>query len=292
MNKIIENVLKSMRTLLKKSTYKKWSTTLLVKPALLTVILLGLVFVLWLFYFIVLVTFGTDFQKWGPFGDSFGVINTLFSGFAFALIAISIWFQRKDLQISIQELQKTTQAQTQLAEIAAKERTDRTLHLFHIFRYEHMVAPRELAWEARIKWFTNEDYRHNLTQRIYPKTRDFTIRERFSEKEWREFNAVQDILEYYSILAVHPASDDELRALGGFYYVWWRGFLHQIRDAYIAEYNSMNLSEAESNQLPLPSWVKLLDVLESRLGLPPYDQRLHPIDKHFLNADIPPKKKN
>ncbi len=43
----------------------------------------------------------------GLVGDSFGSINALFSGLAFALLIYTIYLQRKDLEISKEELRLT-----------------------------------------------------------------------------------------------------------------------------------------------------------------------------------------
>lgn len=43
----------------------------------------------------------------GPFGDKFGAVNSLFSGFAFAGIIIAIYLQKKELEYQRQELEET-----------------------------------------------------------------------------------------------------------------------------------------------------------------------------------------
>jgi hypothetical protein len=46
----------------------------------------------------------TPFANTGSFGDSFGVLNTLFSGFAFSGVILSLWMQRNELQLQRKEL--------------------------------------------------------------------------------------------------------------------------------------------------------------------------------------------
>lgn len=48
-----------------------------------------------------------DMTQRGTFGDSFGFVNTLFSGFAFAGVIYAILLQRKELQLQRQELMET-----------------------------------------------------------------------------------------------------------------------------------------------------------------------------------------
>lgn len=62
--------------------------------------------------------------KLGTFGDSFGVLNTLFSGLAFLAIIISIKYQRDDLKLQREELamqRKEITFQRKAIEIQAKE---------------------------------------------------------------------------------------------------------------------------------------------------------------------------
>ena len=51
----------------------------------------------------------------GQFGDTFGTINALFSGLAFAGVIVTILLQREDLQLTQKELKRSTQAQEESA---------------------------------------------------------------------------------------------------------------------------------------------------------------------------------
>lgn len=46
----------------------------------------------------------TDLTKLGTFGDSFGALNTLFSGLAFAAIVVSIYIQSKELEATREDV--------------------------------------------------------------------------------------------------------------------------------------------------------------------------------------------
>jgi len=72
-------------------------------------IIIGLVFFIIFSYAVLLVALSWPIENWsvgsaGMFGDSFGVINSLFSGLAFAAIVITILLQREELKIQHQEL--------------------------------------------------------------------------------------------------------------------------------------------------------------------------------------------
>lgn len=47
----------------------------------------------------------TNWEEAGQFGDSFGALNTIFSGLAFALLIISILIQQKELALQREEMQ-------------------------------------------------------------------------------------------------------------------------------------------------------------------------------------------
>jgi hypothetical protein len=55
----------------------------------------------------------------GLYGDSFGVLNSLFSGFAFAGIIITILLQRDELRLQRLELERSSVAQESSARMAA-----------------------------------------------------------------------------------------------------------------------------------------------------------------------------
>jgi hypothetical protein len=59
----------------------------------------------------------------GQFGDTYGMLNALFSGFAFVAVIVSLNLQRHDLQASLEEFQHSVKAQTDLA-IEAKKQSE------------------------------------------------------------------------------------------------------------------------------------------------------------------------
>ena len=69
-----------------------------------------LVIVIWAASALCLYLSVEDFSKSGTFGDSFGVLNTLFSGLAFAGIIVSIKMQNDEMREQRKELQKQKKA--------------------------------------------------------------------------------------------------------------------------------------------------------------------------------------
>ncbi len=52
----------------------------------------------------------------GTFGDSFGMVNALFSGLAFLGVIVAIWLQNRELQQQLREFSEQTQLQSQQLE--------------------------------------------------------------------------------------------------------------------------------------------------------------------------------
>ena len=69
-----------------------------------------LVTIIWAISALGLVLTVNDFSKSGTFGDSFGVLNTLFSGLAFAGIIVTVKIQNDDMREQRKELQKQKKA--------------------------------------------------------------------------------------------------------------------------------------------------------------------------------------
>jgi hypothetical protein len=213
-----------------------------------------------------------NLDKYGQFGDIFGSLNVLFSGLAFSGVIAALILQVYQMR--------------HLSETTEKERIDRTLELFQTFRLENMHTARNTAWKARTKWFTDPRYRQRQIDHLFPQSLE-SIREAESlAEDYEEREAIFDMLEFYSILAYHPGSDDILKSFN-FYYPWWRGFLKSFIEEYDKRYDSLNLYEDQRQLLPKMAWVANISKLEERLRLPPYDQEKHPLDCVFLQASQP-----
>src|SRR5687768_2418352 len=62
------------------------------------------ILLVWLIYWILAKFFFKDLGESGTFGDTFGAINALFTGFAFAGLIITIIMQRDQLELQRKEL--------------------------------------------------------------------------------------------------------------------------------------------------------------------------------------------
>lgn len=70
-------------------------------------ILLGVVFLFWIVSILVIRWEFNDWSTRGTFGDSFGAINSLFSGLALGGIIYTIFLQKKELALQREELSET-----------------------------------------------------------------------------------------------------------------------------------------------------------------------------------------
>ena len=69
------------------------------------------VIAVWLASVAVLTWFLPTWGERGTFGDSFGAVNALFSGFAFAGLIYTIVLQRKEIEANREEIRKTNRSQ-------------------------------------------------------------------------------------------------------------------------------------------------------------------------------------
>jgi hypothetical protein len=66
-------------------------------------------------------TLGQDWTTRGQFGDSFGALNTLFAGLAFAGVVVSLYRQHQDAE-KAEELRRADKKDAEKAELLAEER--------------------------------------------------------------------------------------------------------------------------------------------------------------------------
>ena len=92
------------------------------KPLIISFIIIILV---WVSSFLILKYFVSESNDRGTFGDSFGAINSLFSGLALAGIIYTIFLQRKELGLQRLELMETRKELKRSAD--AQENSEKAL---------------------------------------------------------------------------------------------------------------------------------------------------------------------
>lgn len=170
--------------------------------------------------------------------------------------------------------------------------TDKTLELFKLFTEKEFYKIRSKAWLIRQQWCQKESYREKVVSLYLPQDEEDALKSRFSPNECDEHRAIQNILEFFSVLSIHPGDEKQIQSLDFYYTSWWRGFLLEIRQAYLDRYIDLGLCDEQIKQFRHPVWVYQLVVLENRLKLPKYDKKNHPIDlllpdtKIEINSDF------
>lgn len=93
-------------------------------------------------------------ELFGTFGDSFGALNTLFSGFAFAGIIISIVLQSKELKATRDEVE------------AQRKEFEKQTAVFNKQTFENTFFQMLQQHNELIKSITNKGYKETLYGRI------------------------------------------------------------------------------------------------------------------------------
>lgn len=88
--------------------------------------LLGVIFAVWLIFFIIQIVLKITWKDLGQIGDSFGLLNALFSGLAFAGVIYAIFLQHEELRLQRQELAETRKVLKRSAE--AQEKSEAALN--------------------------------------------------------------------------------------------------------------------------------------------------------------------
>lgn len=101
-------------------------------------ILLGLVFIVWIASIFGLIQYIPDPEKKGQFGDSFGAINSLFSGLALAGIIYTIYLQKKELSLQRKELSDTREEFKIQNKTLSLQRFENTF--FHLLELHHQIV--------------------------------------------------------------------------------------------------------------------------------------------------------
>tara|TARA_B100001750_G_scaffold196625_2_gene168886 strand:+ start:359 stop:1201 length:843 start_codon:yes stop_codon:yes gene_type:complete len=111
----------------------------------------------WLLFPIILNMFNWESSEKGSFGDTYGALNTLFSGFAFLGVIYAILLQRKELKLQREELRDTREelrgskeAQQALQKTQEIQRFENTF--FNLLNlYDHLVKSIEIGGGNNIR---------------------------------------------------------------------------------------------------------------------------------------------
>jgi hypothetical protein len=246
------------------------------------------VFLFWLLNLLLVFSF-ESLESSGNFGDSFGVVNALFTGFSLTFIGAALFLQRTEVAASLKELRTTAIAQTEQVVLNERVRKESTEALARLFNSKEFQAARNEAWKTRRKFFSDEALRVKYAG-IY-----IDIDEDYGDELQDEISgyATSLIIDYYTSLYHHCAAlraDDQLdiAAVLSRRYLWpyWRGYLlclgREVENLYISRVLENPTIDAE--QFPLPAWIEELRTFDIMSGLPPYEMRTNPWDHKYFRA--------
>jgi hypothetical protein len=99
-------------------------------------------------------------ESWGSFGDTFAVVNALFTGLAFATIAASLILQRHDIGLALAETRRGADALRRQADALARDREAAALAAR--FHAEPLKTARRQAGLMRPAFFRSAAFRRLL----------------------------------------------------------------------------------------------------------------------------------
>ena len=110
----------------------------------------------------------------GAFGDKFGVVNSLFSGFAFAGIIITIYMQKHELELQRRELKETRNVFKKQSQIMTDQQNDNTF--FNLLQNHRQLV--DSLKTSEINYFKPVDFietisGHQLLKRIADDWRNY-----------------------------------------------------------------------------------------------------------------------
>lgn len=218
-------------------------------------------------------------EKIGQFGDSFGILNALFSGIAFAAIVIALLLQHADLKATLREVHDgNLTAQRQHAENAEA--------IARLFHSTDMIEARKNAYAARLRWMKEKDFRSTFAAHWVDVESDpglVQAAQQHADLTWPTSRLIEYYCNmYYHLKALTPTFDkpNTLAEILTRRYLWpyWRGYLLTLGNEVSQRYKS-RIPANEQNQYPIGSWVQDLRELDKLSKLEAYDPQLHPIDK-------------
>ena len=221
-----------------------------------------------------------NFSAWGTFGDTFNVVNTLFSALAFAAVALSLFIQRADFKASLVEIRNSANAQQELAEETRAERRERWARLYEEFSSDRMVEARKELWYKINEWYSPE------SKTLREKSIYYALdRHRLLEKEdYSDYSHASDIIDFYLVIYDTMAFDDlEMReAANRYFYHWWRGFIISFSLLSKEYWDKTFKTEFEKKQLPF--WIAFEKILE-------FDRKVCDVPfshcHHFFYRELP-----
>lgn len=221
-----------------------------------------------------------------PVADAISGINALFAGCAFGGVILTIWLQIYELQETREELQKTAEANYDMAKanmkIATHADEKTVLDLFHTYCSDYFQVVKDASMSVLIPCVASRDYCDFVVSRFFvadqltfpPECWDKVSRatyakslEEFVQQEQRNRYKLDELINFFTLL-VGRSNSREIIARCDFSYSWWRPLFWMIAIQQEKRFSSNAVVQKYSTPLYLKGVVQRLDEI---YGFVPFD---------------------
>lgn len=236
-------------------------------------------------------------------GDSFGVINSLFSGLSFVGIATAFFLQRADTVNSIKELRISSESLRKHADIANKQYEESVRSFASTFHNDSLKQARTSLFSIRKVYFENRDFRKILasfwiyqdSNDLKPETQKILLNLKLDPYSsdiaftW----GLSDVIEYYCEIYQHCVTikgnrRKTIAIILADRYIWsyWRGILllHSYEVAVAYDRLAAFESETVKGHISFPAWIGDLYRFDVLAGFPAYVPGVHPREQRYAKA--------
>ena len=156
-----------------------------------TLLLAGfVVLIMWLLSWMFIDLYISDTTSRGTFGDKFGAVNALFSGFAFAGLIVTLLYQKEELKLQREELKETrNELNAQKIEFQEQNKTMKRQRFENTF-FNMLSLQQEIVAICRMNIMQVPTFAHIMFQKRcfieVPQKDNFMV-----EKHLREYTNMQ-----------------------------------------------------------------------------------------------------
>lgn len=191
-------------------------------------------------------------EKYGTYGDTYGSLNTLFSGWAFALLLISLFMQRQELQAQRKELAAQRMEAKESNNIAEKQRViaDQQASLI----YDQIREAQKQNFHTLLfKFFDDKNLK---VSKLIIRFRSATIRDSVGNEVFKDFGE-NFKTELGSVDVPIVPNDDgsldterenQIKRLEGIYYYVSENYHFNFEESYYFEFIEFILGFIKKNQ--------------------------------------------
>jgi hypothetical protein len=212
-----------------------------------------------------------------PVADAFSGINALFAGCAFGGVILTIWLQISELQDTREELQKTAQANLEMAHanvaIARHAGERSVLDLFQTYCSEYFQQVKDSSMSVLIPCVASKAYCDFVVSRLFvagqlplpeaawpeiARVSYCSSLDEFRQQEQRWRYKLDELINFFTLLTGQSTSRDVISRCD-FSYSWWRPLLWMLATLQEERYAAQQDVRRYATPLYLKSVVQRLD---------------------------------